>query len=186
MALDLPEETREPLAAWRDGAIAARADLRPVSSEALHVTLVFLGWRYEREIERVSEVVARAAEGASPARLSPLGLVPVPPRRPRLFALDLADEDGRAAALQERLAGALEEARLHRREQRPFWAHVTLARVKRGRRAEPLEAEPPALDAFEAGALTLYRSTLLPQGARYDPLSRVELGGGGGPGPGGF
>jgi 2'-5' RNA ligase len=175
VALDLPAGALEPIARWRDAAIAARDDLRPVQAVALHVTLVFLGWRYEREIGRVTEVVAAAADGAAPPRLSPIGLVPVPPRRPRLFALDLADDDGRATALQERLAGALEDARLHRREQRPFWPHVTLARVKRGHRAEPLEADPPAVEPFTATTVTLYRSTLLPQGARYDSLACVEL-----------
>ena len=51
---------------------------------------------------------------------------------------------------------------------------MTLARVKRGRRAAPLEpAEMPG--AFEAVRVTLYRSTLRPQGAVYDPLAHVEL-----------
>ena len=30
-------------------------------------------------------------------------------------------------------------------------------------------------EPFEAGRLTLYKSTLRPQGAEYEPLKRVEL-----------
>ena len=42
-------------------------------------------------------------------------------------------------------------------------------------RAEPLPELPPPGDAFEAADLTLYRSTLRPQGALYEPLARTEL-----------
>jgi 2'-5' RNA ligase len=62
-------------------------------------------------------------------------------------------------------------------EKRPFWPHVTLSRVKRGERRVPgLSAQPaPPAEPFAAPALTLYRSTLRPQGALYEPLARVTL-----------
>jgi RNA 2',3'-cyclic 3'-phosphodiesterase len=101
----------------------------------------------------------------------------VPPRNPRLFALDLDDEDGRAAALQARLAAALEAAHVYRPERRPFWPHLTLARVKRNERRVPgLTPAPAPDDLIVAGELTLYRSTLRPQGALYEPLARHRLG----------
>jgi RNA 2',3'-cyclic 3'-phosphodiesterase len=78
--------------------------------------------------------------------------------------------------VHEAVNGALGAAHVFEPERRPFWAHVTLARVKRGARAEPLPEEPAAPDEpFTAPELTLYRSTLRPQGAVYDPLARTEL-----------
>ena len=65
----------------------------------------------------------------------------------------------------------------HRPEKRPFWPHVTLARVKRGERARPLEAAPPP-EPLVAREVTLYRSLLSPRGARYEALARAELGSG--------
>ncbi len=47
LALDLPEDARARLADWRDVALGSRSDVRPVAPEALHVTLVFLGWQDE-------------------------------------------------------------------------------------------------------------------------------------------
>jgi 2'-5' RNA ligase len=48
--------------------------------------------------------------------------------------------------------------------------------VKRGvRRAPPLGDEPPPGEPFGARELTLYRSTLRPQGALYEPLARRRL-----------
>jgi 2'-5' RNA ligase len=178
LALDLPEDARTRLVEWRDTSLDGRRDIRPVAPEALHVTLVFLGWQDESAAERI----AAAAFGALPARPAPRlaasGVRSVPPRNPRLFALDLSDEDGRATALQAAASAALESGGWYRPEKRPFWPHVTLARVKRGeRRAPPMpDQPPPPPEPFDAATVTLYRSTLRPQGALYEPLARTVAG----------
>ena len=167
----MAEPARAELGRWRDDLLAGRDDLRPVAPEALHLTLVFLGRQDEEDVERIAAALAPAPR----PRLVPLGVEPVPPRGPpRLIALDLEDAEGRAGAIQAAVSGALEAERLFKPEKRPFWPHVTLARVKRGRRAAPLEAGslPPPI---EADRLTLYRSTLRPQGAVYDPLASLPL-----------
>jgi RNA 2',3'-cyclic 3'-phosphodiesterase len=176
LALDLPEPARASIAAWRDGLVSGRADLRPVRPEALHVTLVFLGWQDEAAAPRIAEAAFAALPGGLSPRLTPLGVRALPPRSPRLFALDLEDEGGRATALQAAASAALEAGGWYRPEKRPFWPHLTLARAKRGeRRVRPIEDGPPPPDPFEAAATTLYRSTLRPQGALYEPLARTVL-----------
>jgi RNA 2',3'-cyclic 3'-phosphodiesterase len=148
-----------------------------VAVEALHVTLVFLGYLPEKEIERTAATAFGALEGAEPPQLSMREVRPVPPRDPRLFAIDLADEGARATAVQAGAVRALAGARLHKPEKRPFWPHVTVARVKRGeRRVPPLDAPPLPADPFEAPVVTLYRSHLSPRGARYEALERLTLG----------
>ncbi len=142
----------------------------------LHVTLVFLGWQDESAAGRIAEAAFDAAAGLGAPRLIPGEVRPVPPRDPRLFALDLADEDERAGRLQAACSDALEAGGWYRSEKRPFWPHLTLARVKRGRRrVARLPDVPPPGESFAASTLTLYRSTLRPQGALYEPLSRQSL-----------
>jgi 2'-5' RNA ligase len=176
VALDLPEPERGGLAAWRDELIAGRRDLRPVAAESLHVTLAFLGWQDEAAAEGIATAAFGAAEGLEPPVLTPAGVRPLPPRGPRLFALDLEDEGGRCTALQDAVSRDLAAERVYRPEKRPFWPHVTLARVKRGAKAEPLPELPAPAEAMRATDLTLYRSTLRPQGALYEPLARRRLG----------
>ena len=53
---------------------------------------------------------------------------------------------------------------------------MTLARVKRDRRAAPLEPGVDLPGAFVASDVVLYRSLLSPKGARYEPLARLSLG----------
>jgi 2'-5' RNA ligase len=176
LALELPEPARHPLAAWRDWALGSLEDLRLVPEDYLHVTLVFLGWQYERDIDRIASTAFDPLAGLPPATLAARGLVPLPSRGPRLFALDLSDDGERAGAAQAAAAGALADVGFYEPEKRPFWPHVTLARVKRGRRAPRVSADDPPAEPFDASVVTLYRSVLQPQGARYEPLHRHVLG----------
>lgn len=184
VALDLPDSVRTGIAAWGRKALADPA-LRPVAVESLHVTLAFLGWTAEKEIPRLEEIVAA---GGAPAPTIELGdPVPRPERgRPRLFALP-ADSPG-TVALQSTLQERLVAARLYEPEKRPFWPHVTVARVRREERGSKRPAfvgkHPGPLlknlsQLFWAVRMTLYRSELQPQGAQYTPLAQVELPAGG-------
>jgi RNA 2',3'-cyclic 3'-phosphodiesterase len=176
VALDLPDEARARLATWRDELVAGRRDLRPVAAEALHLTLVFLGWQDESAAQAIFDAASEATAGIAAPLLRPGDVRPLPPRNPRLFALELDDEGARASAVQGAVSEALEAGRWYRPEKRPFWPHLTLARVKRGeRRVAGLAPTAAPGGPFRATRLTLYRSTLRPQGALYEPLARALL-----------
>ncbi len=80
VALDLPERVREGLVAWQREALADPA-LRPVRAEALHVTLCFLAYQPEREIEPIAEAMRSVGARPVAARFSEEP-VAVPPRPP--------------------------------------------------------------------------------------------------------
>ncbi|HEX3173948.1 MAG TPA: RNA 2',3'-cyclic phosphodiesterase [Solirubrobacterales bacterium] len=184
VALDLPEALRQGIVAWGRKALADPA-LRPVAPQSLHVTLAFLGWLPEKEIPRLAEIV-EGAGGPAP-RLELEDPVPRPARgRPRLFALPASSPA--AVDLQAGLQTRLVAARLYEPEKRPFWPHVTVARVRREERgssrpafvSRPPGALPKALlQATDCVRMTLYRSELKPQGAEYTPLAQVKLPAGG-------
>jgi 2'-5' RNA ligase len=180
VALDLPDAIRAGIGAWGVRELADPA-LRSVPPESLHVTLAFLGWRPEKQIPRLAEVVAASRAPSPSIRLGH------PVRRPergppRLFALPV-DSAG-AVALQAGLEEKLVEADLFEPEKRPFWPHVTVARVRREERGSKRPAavsRPPGplpqalLRPGICRRLTLYRSEIQPQGAQYTPLAQVEL-----------
>jgi 2'-5' RNA ligase len=178
VALELPEEVTDAVAGWAQEAFGPVGELRLLRPEALHVTLVFLGYQAERDIERIAEV--SFAEGGGPFGLVAEGAVPIPRSRPRLFALGLEDAGGELVRWQEGLSRRLEAARFYEPEKRPFWPHVTLARVKRGakvpRGLEPPELPPELRQPFTAARVTLFRSTLKPSGAVYDALASSNRG----------
>ena len=174
VALDLPAPVVPALARWSAAAFGDQPELRVVRPESLHVTLVFLGYQYERDVQRIAEVAF--AEPLQPVELQATGVQAVPRSRPRLFALELADRDDALTGWQEGLSARLAATRLYEPEKRPFWPHVTLARAKRGARISrglELPALPAELRApFATADLTLYRSTLRPAGAVYEPLAK--------------
>ncbi|MGN6586054.1 MAG: RNA 2',3'-cyclic phosphodiesterase [Solirubrobacterales bacterium] len=184
VALDLPDEVREGLATWGREALADPA-LRPVAPESLHVTLAFLGYRPEKEIESIAEVVEESAGPAPWVELHDSEQRP-PRGRARLYALPVVSPG--AEALQAGLEQRLVEKGFYKPEKRPFWPHVTVARVRpeaRGSRRPAVVSEPPGPVPEEltepriAIRMTLYRSVLQPSGARYVPLAQVELPGAG-------
>ena len=184
IALDLPGRVRAEIAAWGREALGDPA-LRPVSPESLHVTLAFLGYLPEREIEPLATIVRQVAGPATKVSLG--DPVQRPERgRPRLFALPAASPG--AISLQAELEEKLVAARLCKPEKRPFWPHVTLARVRREERGSkrpaavlraPRELPKGLLQPFDAVRIVLYRSQIQPQGAQYTPLAQVELPAGG-------
>jgi 2'-5' RNA ligase len=180
VALDLPDPVRAGIVAWGRGALADPA-LRRVRPESLHITLAFLGYVPEKEIPRLGEIV-EASRGRAPL-IELDDPVPRPERgQPRLFALPVASPG--TIALQAGLEEELVAARLYKPEKRPFWPHVTVARVRREERGSKRPARvsklPGALPKgllrpFDGIRLTLYRSQLQPLGAQYTPLAQVEL-----------
>lgn len=184
VALDLPEVLREGIVAWGRRELRDPA-LRVVPPESLHITLAFLGYMPEKEIEPLGGIVEALRSPAPRVELSDPVAKPSL-RRARLFALPAASLG--VVSLQAELEEALVAERLYKREKRPFWPHVTVARVKsvgRGKR-RPATVElppgrlPPALlSPVRCVRVTLYRSELNPTGARYTPLAHVELSQGG-------
>jgi 2'-5' RNA ligase len=181
VALDLPQDVRTGVVDWQQTALADPA-LRIVRPEALHITLVFLGYQAEKDARAIAKT-AFATEEEAPAvelQAEPVG---VPSgKRPRLIALSANSEETVAlqAGVEERLvAGGFYEP-----EKRPFWPHVTVARVKpeaRGSRKPALIRTPPhALPEhmfrfFRPTRLVLFKSHLRRTGAEYEPMAELEL-----------
>jgi 2'-5' RNA ligase len=180
VALDLPDDVRAGIATWGREALTDPA-LRPVAEESLHVTLTFLGSREEGQVEAITDVVR---ESGAPAPTIRLGQPEQRPLRGRakVYALPVASEGTKA--LQASMVSKLASAGLYEAEERPFWPHVTVARVRseRGRKRPPMAVERPPrelpqelMQPFDGIRLGFYISELQPCGARYVPLAQVEL-----------
>jgi 2'-5' RNA ligase len=181
VALELPAELLAGVEHWGREALADPS-LRPLPAVSLHVTLVFLGYRPLKEIERLAAIVG-LVEAPAP-RVELRDPVPRPGRgRARLFALPIVSPG--TVALQAELEAKLVAERLHEPEKREFWPHLTVARVRpegRGSRRPMRVVDPPGPlskgfreRTFDSVRASLYRSELRPQGAHYTPLAHVDL-----------
>ena len=181
VALDLPHDVRAGLADWQRTALADPA-LRVVRPEALHMTLVFLGYQAEKDVRAIAkagfDVGARAP--AVELMAEPVGV----PRgkRPRLIAL--AANSDETVGLQKQIEGRLVEAGFYEPEKRAFWPHLTVARVRPeapgSRKPALITTQPHPLPEhmfrfFRPTHLVLFKSHLSRSGAEYEPLAELEL-----------
>jgi 2'-5' RNA ligase len=176
VALELPDEARAALVEWQGSAFGGFGrTVRLVRPASLHVTLAFLGHHPESALDAIREAAFSLLGGLAAPLLTASGVRGVPPRRPRLWALDLDDPGELSTAVHEAVAGPLVEGGWYEREKRPFWPHVTVARVRAREKPPRLSLDPPEL-AFVASEVVLYRSRLSRAGADYEPLARFSLG----------
>ena len=186
VALDLPESVRAALEAWQARELTDEG-LRPVAPQALHITLCFLNYHPEKRIDEIASIVTGVDPRPVELRLE-AEPKPLPKGRPRLFAIGAESEA--AIALQQELSDALEPRGFYEPEKRPFWPHVTVARVrsergsrsgKRGRGKPREVSDPPGplpralTQPFSSVRVALYRSYLRPTGAEYVRLAELNL-----------
>ena len=181
IAFELPPEITR-LAADLQGRLQRQGlKLRWVRPGNIHLTLRFLGEIPSEQTVAVAQAMGTAAMGSTPAQLSAQGMGVFPSlRKPRVLWIGL---DGQTELLTQ--AAARLEAELAPlgipREDRPFKAHLTLARIQTALDARLLQGAIEACGAyapepFEAAEMVLFKSDLRPQGATYTPLARAALG----------
>jgi RNA 2',3'-cyclic 3'-phosphodiesterase len=180
LALPIPGELRRAAHEAFEALGIAHLGWRLVREDGLHLTVRFLG---EIDTSRAAGLdavwrEAAAPTGAFPLRIRGAGVFPNP-RRPRAawIGIDDLSTAGALAGLVARVEAAA-RAEGFAPDQRPFAAHVTVARARDGARAIPSLDQLGTLGEFVAEHLVLYRSDLLPAGARYTELARFALDGG--------
>jgi 2'-5' RNA ligase len=143
----------------------------------LHVTLAFLGEQPEdrlAELERVG-LDAAARSQAGTLRLGAAGHFGSG-RAPRVLWVDLAGDVAALATLHTNLSQRL-KAQAFPTEDRPFRAHITLARRRETAQGGPPRGWPPQVKHadFKMDTLTLMQSRLSPRGPTYTPLYHAPI-----------
>ncbi len=156
-----------PRAAWAD-------------RTAPHLTLVFLGDVPDDKVDLVRGAVGEAARRNRPLNLSVRGAGAFGrPTHPRTLWAGIEGDRESLQALVADLRRALTPVGFEL-EDRAYQPHLTLARA-RGDRGDPglarcaAELKDHDFGAIEAEAITLYRSELLPAGARHHVVERFPL-----------
>lgn len=132
IAVPVPDEVRDAIGAVveavRAGADPAGRDVRWVRLEGVHLTLRFLGPTPARRFAEVVDATDDAASRTPPFAVVIGGAGAFPsPNRPRALWLGVPEGGAALAAAAERVDEALAE-RGWPRSERPFRAHLTIAR----------------------------------------------------------
>jgi 2'-5' RNA ligase len=173
IAAEPPQAVREELAAWARRALGRSAQAHRLSTDSLHLTLCFLGEQDPSAVAEIAGMLRASAESFAAVDELALGApLWLPPRSPRVLAVGVGDPTGALEALRGGLARELAALLGWDAGRERFRPHVTVARMRAGSHRARALPPTPAL-RFAPAALTLFRSTLDPGGARYDPLASV-------------
>jgi RNA 2',3'-cyclic 3'-phosphodiesterase len=170
VALEIPPEVRENLAALLKSLREVSPQTRWVRPKNLHVTLKFIG---EVPAAKLSDIRGALAgvRSEQPVVLDFRGLGFFPnEKRPRVFWAGI-EASSNLKTLAADIDGATEKLGIPR-EQRPFSPHLTLARFEPSRLPETLRSAIQENAGREFGSLRasqfhLIESKLKPSGAEY-------------------
>lgn len=172
VAVDPPPEVAAAIGRWASTAIAGPG-IRLTRAGALHLTLAFLGDTDPARIDEVAAVVASVRPRPVTIELCS-EVAGRPSRRPRVLALEV--DSPALCELQAEVSGALVALGVFEPEERPFWPHLTLARIRGRGGVEPPGELPESLcGPFDGVRLALYRSELRPSGSSYLTLANLDL-----------
>lgn len=152
---------------------------RWVKPENIHLTLRFLGEIDPSGLDDLTQAVSAAAAKFAPFDLTveSLGFFGSQ-KRPRVVWLSLSASP-QLSALAAEVESAVAEAGFGRAD-KPFKAHLTLARMKRPPASPPdweriRSALPSSWPEWKVTRVEIIKSTLIPSGPIYQTLARCPL-----------
>jgi 2'-5' RNA ligase len=145
-----------------------------VEKENLHITLKFLGETDKKN--GIEKKIKEIENRFSPFEVSlkNIGAFPTP-KRARILWVGVEEGMDNLIELFRAIDNKTAELGFEK-ETRTFTPHITFARVKKGKYSLP-ENINFSFDPFPVNEVVLFKSTLTPKGAIYEPLSSLPLGG---------
>ncbi len=185
LAIDLPNDVKEYLCKIQNSLKQAKADVKWVRTELMHLTVRFLGEISQDMLARVKDATEIATNGLDMFELKTSGLGVFPNlKRPRVVWVGLTGELRSLNILKQRIDNRLFEIGFEK-EDRPFSPHLTLGRIKSNKNLSKLTqmiieqgsivtTQKPI--SFKVKELIVYKSLLSPKGPSYSVISRHSIG----------
>jgi 2'-5' RNA ligase len=183
IAIELPQEIKEYLSRLQEKLKSSQADVKWVSPKNIHFTIKFLG-----EIDKLQKCeVIEALEGICQnngkflIRIGSLGGFPNT-KSIHVIWIGLSKGDSAVKNLALKIEEALKKIGIPK-EEREFSSHITLGRTRSSKNRlelskalEELATVPPdKIYEFTNSLITLFKSTLTPQGPVYEVIHQGYL-----------
>ena len=156
--------------------VSLGGDLKPVERDNIHLTLKFLGSVSITKLDEVKSALAQVSFAPFSLEIRGAGAFP---NLKRMNVIWVGIEEGWS---QVELIYEQTEKLLHQlgfsRETRPFSPHITVARVKSGRKRDEIAAfmghlTDESFGTFSVESVRLKQSVLSPSGPKYSTLFEV-------------
>ena len=178
VALEVPSHVLDSLSNFQKEIMATGADLKPVERENLHFTVKFLGEISEPQAAEVGSRLGRLTLKAAEVEVRGVGAFPSSARPRVVWAGVPHEHEELVAPIANGVIASLEG--IGERDDRPFRAHITLARVRSGLNSRQLgellnENSQRSFGFVKLTELRLKSSVLTPSGPIYKDLGAYLL-----------
>lgn len=179
IALEIPAPVRTAVGSAIDSLGQSGADVKWVGRDNIHITLKFLGDVDEDRLPSIEAALAKKLTHYQPFYIRIIGIGSFPPgRHPRVIWAGIV-ESAVLNSLQKDVEREMAAAGFPA-EDRPFSAHLTIGRVRSGRKLADLvkrlnESGDLSFGDFEVRGVRLMKSELRPTGPVYTCLAEIPL-----------
>lgn len=182
IAIELPGSIKGYLSGLQDKIRRYARHISWVKAQDMHLTLKFLGQISAQQAQEVGALISDIAlkNRAFNAGLAGMAAFPTT-NNPRVIWVGIREGDSQIKDIAAQLDRGLENIGIAM-EKNPFHAHITIGRVRRGGQLDkcawPLGgiADNPADNlTLRVGKISLFKSTLTPQGPIYELLKEASL-----------
>ncbi|MFH1684240.1 MAG: RNA 2',3'-cyclic phosphodiesterase [Candidatus Margulisiibacteriota bacterium] len=156
------------------------ADVKWVKAENLHMTLKFLGWVEDRNLDKLIELATKAVAGSGSfkAKFEGIGTFPEG-KSPRVVWVGTTEGGGKLCDVAKNLEETLSKAGFQS-EAREFKPHLTIGRVKNNKGVDKLKEKMAGIKRAEFGealvdSIYIMKSTLTRKGPIYEKYKEVPL-----------
>lgn len=154
--------------------------LRWVTPENFHITLLFLGEQPEERLPAIHSAIQQVSEQTPSFSVQVQGLGIFPNwNRPQVLWAGISE----GSAMLAQMAHPLTQSLIKTPQEKPFHAHITLARLKAQRNMEFVKSLMDSVErqrnqvfgVFTVSHISLMQSELTPQGSHYIELAQFPL-----------
>lgn len=175
LAVEIPEQVRRKVDRFINEEKKNRLPIKWIKIDNLHITLKFLGEIDEKKQQEILSVLEDISESKPSFQMDLEGVGCFPHlKNPRV--LWIAVQQGNEVLTD--IANELEEglSPFGFKTEKRFHGHLTIGRVKKFCKVDDILARSFKSEVFSACAITLFKSTLTPQGPIYETLEKFNLG----------
>jgi len=180
ISVELPDDVKNKIDLLVTELEKSTAQVKWVAAKNLHITLKFLGWVEEKDLEKIIGLTRQsvADTGSFKAAFGGIGTFPEG-KSPRVVWVGTEEGGDGLCGLANRLEKNLSDAGF-RSEEREFKPHLTIGRVKERKGVDDLKIRISKLGNSKFGEMTvdkihIMKSTLTPKGPIYDIFKEVKL-----------
>lgn len=177
LAIEVPKLQREVISALIEEETKKKLPVKWVGFENLHITLKFLGEIDEKKKNEIAPAIAEISKKFTPflAQLEGIGCFPSP-RSPRVLWVGVSQGAEKICEIANNLEECLSQYGF-KKEEKKFHPHLTFGRIKTFCKIDDILAKTIKTEPFIVNSITLFKSTLKPEGPLYEALEKFRLSG---------